>query len=58
MIMLKSDLHPPIKGPGSDPVLYGVATGLAQLFPLVIEPADRDARKGPDGDREPPPRED
>lgn len=33
--MLKSDLHPPQGGLGSDPVLYGVAAGLADLFPPV-----------------------
>ena len=33
--MVKSDLHPPHSGPGSDPVLYGVAAGLAELFPPV-----------------------
>lgn len=33
--MLKSDLHPPQGGPGSDPILYGVAAGLADLFPPV-----------------------
>ena len=33
--MLKSDLHPPRRGLGSDPVLYGVAAGLAELFPPV-----------------------
>ncbi len=29
--MLKSDLHPPLDGPNADPVLYGVAAGLARL---------------------------
>ncbi|QGY04164.1 hypothetical protein MMSR116_21345 [Methylobacterium mesophilicum SR1.6/6] len=32
---LTSDLHPPRAGPGSDPVLYGVAAGLESLFPPV-----------------------
>jgi hypothetical protein len=32
---LRSDLHPPMAGPGADPVLYGVAAALASLFPPV-----------------------
>ena len=42
VLMLKSDLHPPRGGLGSDPILYGVAAGLADLFPPV-EMAARDA---------------
>ena len=34
--MVKCDLQPPQSGPGSDPVLYGVAAGLAELFPPVM----------------------
>jgi hypothetical protein len=34
---LTSDLHPPRAGPGSDPVLYGVAAGLESLFPPVSQ---------------------
>ena len=30
---LTSDLRPPEAGPNADPVLYGVAAGLAALFP-------------------------
>lgn len=33
--MLKKDLHPPHSGPSANPVLYGIAAGLAQLFPPV-----------------------
>ncbi|WP_165937821.1 hypothetical protein [Methylobacterium segetis] len=33
--MFRSDLNPPHAGPESDPVLYGVARGLAELFPPV-----------------------
>ena len=33
--MLPSDLHPPRSGLKADPVLYGVAAGLATLFPPV-----------------------
>ncbi|WP_375464550.1 hypothetical protein [uncultured Methylobacterium sp.] len=45
--MVKSDLHPPETGFGSDPILYGVAAGLAELFPPVVaraalEPAEAD----------------
>ncbi|KAA0124564.1 hypothetical protein CIW48_07315 [Methylobacterium sp. P1-11] len=34
--MLKSDLRPPEAGLDADPILYGVAAGLADLFPPVI----------------------
>jgi hypothetical protein len=47
--MLKSDLHPPHDGPNADPVLYGVAAGLAQLFPPVESPQPcqgQDRRRG------------
>lgn len=44
--MLKSDLHPPHDGPNADPVLYGVAAGLAQLFPPVESPKPRPAQDG------------
>ncbi|ACB25632.1 hypothetical protein [Methylobacterium radiotolerans] len=33
---LTSDLRPPEAGPNADPVLYGVAAGLAALFPPVM----------------------
>ncbi|KAB1075542.1 hypothetical protein [Methylobacterium planeticum] len=33
--MFRSDLDPPRTGPASDPVLYGIAAGLAELFPPV-----------------------
>jgi hypothetical protein len=33
--LLASDLHPPRSGLQADPVLYGVAAGLASLFPPV-----------------------
>jgi hypothetical protein len=31
--------HIPLSGPVSDPVLYGVATALSQMFPPVEHPA-------------------
>ncbi|MWV20927.1 hypothetical protein FVE89_02690 [Methylobacterium sp. 2A] len=34
-MMRTSDLHPPRAGLNSDPILYGVAAGLAALFPPV-----------------------
>ncbi|MCJ2012097.1 hypothetical protein [Methylobacterium sp. J-076] len=40
--MLTNDLHPPRDGLNADPVLYGVAAGLAALFPLV-DPPQREA---------------
>lgn len=54
--MLKSDLHPPHDGPNADPVLYGVAAGLAQLFPPVESPKPCQARDGrrPEGGRDKP----
>lgn len=36
------DLQPPYSGAASNPVLYGVAAGLAALFPPVSEPERRD----------------
>ena len=54
--MLKKDFHPPHSGPASDPVLYGIAAGLAQLFPPVDiqhEPGRQDAvQEGHDDDGE------
>ena len=44
--MLKSDLHPPHDGPNADPVLYGVAAGLARLFPPVEAPKPCQAQDG------------
>lgn len=54
--MLKSDLQPPLVGPSQNPVLYGVANGLARLFPPVEppHPAPRTAAaKRPSADRTP-----
>ena len=34
-MMQTSDGHVPLSGPSSDPVLYGVANALSQMFPLV-----------------------
>jgi hypothetical protein len=34
-MMRTNDLHPPRSGLNADPVLYGVAAGLAALFPPV-----------------------
>ncbi len=54
--MVKSDLHPPHSGPGSDPVLYGVAAGLAELFPPVMGHTravpDRDQTETDEADRD------
>jgi hypothetical protein len=44
--MLKSDLHPPRAGPSADPVLYGVAAGLATLFPPVTRNGRSPAETG------------
>lgn len=38
--MLKSDLLPPHDGPNADPVLYGIAAALAEMFPPVVAHAD------------------
>ncbi len=48
--MLKSNLQPPRDGPNADPVLYGVAAGLAELFPPVEQPGQ--GRQHRHGDRE------
>ena len=42
--MLKSDLHPPHSGLNADPILYGVAAALADLFPPVDPAEARPAR--------------
>ena len=39
--MRKSNLHPPRQGLNANPVLYGVAAGLAELFPLRDSPKSR-----------------
>lgn len=49
--MLKNDLDPPSSGPSQNPVLYGVAAGLAQLFPPVEQATPRD-RQTEDGEHE------
>ena len=53
--MMTNGLHPPATGPGSDPVLYGVAAGLAALFPPVEQGSDareRDAAADEDDMRD------
>ena len=52
--MMKSDLLPPHDGPNADPVLYGVAAGLAELFPLVMTHTDfpAEAERRADGERD------
>lgn len=56
--MLKSNLHPPRDGLDADPVLYGVAAGLAELFPPVEQPAQgRQTRQGDRNGAQEPPRE-
>ena len=37
--MKTASTYTPLSGPSSDPVLYGVATALSQLFPLVEHPS-------------------
>lgn len=37
--MLKTKIRPPLDRPNQNPVLYGVANGLAKLFPPVQQPA-------------------
>jgi hypothetical protein len=48
-MMRTSDLQPPRAGLNSDPVLYGVAVGLAALFPPVkaANAAAEPTRTGP-----------
>lgn len=48
--MMKSDLQPPQAGLNADPILYGVAAGLAEIFPPVDSPRSRDYRRGPDAE--------
>lgn len=43
-IMINDDLMPPKSGLNADPVLYGVAAGLAVLFPPVMAHAQDAAR--------------
>lgn len=54
--MQNSDIHPPRSGLNADPVLYGVAAGLAELFPPVTARAafsgDDRAERDADPDRE------
>ncbi len=56
--MLKKDLDPPSSGPNRNPVLYGVATGLAQLFPPVEQAEPREHRTEDREDETRPPRQD
>lgn len=48
MTMLKSNLHPPRNGLNADPVLYGIAAGLAELFPPVDPPQRQETRSSRD----------
>lgn len=54
--MVKNDLHPPRNGLNADPVLYGIAAGLAELFPPVMGhmpfPAEPQAQSEQDPDWE------
>jgi hypothetical protein len=58
-IMMKSDLQPPRTGLNADPILYGVAAGLAEIFPPIDSSDPRpsrlrkDASDGPDAARKP-----
>lgn len=53
--MAKSDLHPPLDGLSADPVLFGVAAGLADLFPPIHlgVPAVGEREAERDADRDP-----
>jgi hypothetical protein len=48
--MQTSNGHVPLSGPSSDPVLYGVATALSQMFPPVEHPSGYDEGDGHDED--------
>ncbi len=48
--MLKSDLHPPHSGLNADPILYGVAAALADLFPPVDVAEGRPTGPGRDAE--------
>jgi hypothetical protein len=52
--MLKSDLQPPRNGLNADPILYGVAAGLAELFPPIDPPRPRQGSDGLEADAEHP----
>ncbi|MCJ2092646.1 hypothetical protein MKK67_09045 [Methylobacterium sp. J-072] len=54
MIMINDDLNPPRVGLNAHPILYGVAAGLAALFPPVMSHAQAgtDQDSAPDGDEE------
>jgi hypothetical protein len=43
--MINDDLMPPKSGLNANPVLYGVAAGLASLFPPVMAHAQDAARQ-------------
>lgn len=54
-MMRTNDLHPPRAGLNSDPILYGVAAGLATLFPPVLittTSGETDATDGLDRSKE------
>ena len=52
--MIEDDLNPPHVGLNADPILYGVAAGLAVLFPPVLlhgqDPADQAVTYANDAD--------
>lgn len=54
--MIKDELNPPHDGLNADPILYGVAAGLAVLFPPVLshgrDSAEERAPSDGDEDRE------
>ncbi|SFL15596.1 hypothetical protein SAMN05192568_1001241 [Methylobacterium pseudosasicola] len=54
MIMIKDDLNPPRVGLNAHPILYGVAAGLAALFPPVMSHAQAatNQESAPDADEE------
>lgn len=58
MKMIKDDLNPPPMGLNADPILYGVAVGLAALFPPVLshghDSTDRTTSSDEDENRDAP----
>lgn len=50
--MLKIDLSPPESNPHADPILWGVAAGLADLFPPVYSNQASDHPSEAEGDSE------
>ncbi|GJD35647.1 hypothetical protein [Methylobacterium aerolatum] len=56
--MRKTNLHPPRQGLNANPVLYGVAAGLAELYPLTDPPKPGRDKDEPGKEEARDPRED